>query len=147
MSMQRGSLSQRRVFLDSSGFLALVNPHDQHHEAARAIWTRLTAERWDTATTNFMVAETHQLFLVRLGHRHATAFLRQFLASSTIVVRVSAQDEQRAHQIIFRYTDKDFSLTDATSFAVMERTGIAQAFSFDQHFAQYGFTILAGPRA
>lgn len=140
--MQRGGLSQHRVFLDSSGFLALVNPHDEHHPAARAIWTRLTTERWGTATTNFMVAETHQLFLVRLGHRHATAFLRRFLASSTAVIRVSTQDEERAQQIIFRYTDKDFSLTDATGFVVMERTGITQAFSFDQHFAQYGLTTL-----
>jgi predicted nucleic acid-binding protein len=62
--------------------------------------------------------------------------------SSTVVIRVSAQDEQRAHQIIFRYTDKDFSLTDATSFVVMERTDISEAFSFDQHFAQYGLATL-----
>jgi uncharacterized protein len=138
----RGNLSDRRVFVDSSGFLALVNPHDRHHAAATRIWTRLTDEGWRTVTTNFMVAETHQLFLVRLGQRHATAFLRQLQGSSTAVVRVRAQDEDRAKEIVFRYTDKDFSLTDASSFVVMERLGIRQAFTFDQHFAQYGLTPL-----
>ena len=60
----------------------------------------------------------------------------------TTVVRVSARDEQRARAIIARYTDKDFSLTDATSFAVMERLGISEAFTLDQNFAQYGWTML-----
>jgi predicted nucleic acid-binding protein len=44
--------------------------------------------------------------------------------------------------IIYQYDDKDFSLTDATSFAVMERLRVPAAFTFDRHFAQYGFTVL-----
>jgi len=86
--------------------------------------------------------ETHALFLARLGQLAATTFLREMLQSNTTVVRVRAADEERALTIIFQYQDKDFSLTDATSFAVMERLGITTAFPFDRHFAQYGFTIL-----
>lgn len=141
MSQDRGSWD-RRVFVDSAAFLALVNPHDNHHVAARGIWTRLADGRWHTLTTNFMIAETHQLFLVRLGRRHATAFLRQLQGSSTAVVRIRAGDGEQAKEIIFRYTDKDFSLTDATGFVVMQRLAITQAFSFDQHFAQYGFALV-----
>ena len=100
MSVDRGNRPDRRVFVDSSAFLALVNPHDTHHVAARHIWTRLSDERWRTVTTNFMIAETHQLFLVRLGRRHATAFLRQLQGSRTMVIRVRAQDEEQAKQTI-----------------------------------------------
>jgi predicted nucleic acid-binding protein len=42
-------------------------------------------------------------------------------------------------EFIFTYTDKSFSYTDATTFAVMERLGINEALAFDQHFPQYGF--------
>ncbi len=142
MSADRGS-RDRHVFVDSSAFLALVNPHDNHHPGARRIWTRLADEHWRTVTTNYMVAETHQLFLVRLGRRYAAAFLRQLQGSSTAVVRVRARDEEQAKEIIFRYTDKDFSFADALSFAVMERLGISRAFTFDSDLAQYGFTQLA----
>ena len=34
-------------------------------------------------------------------------------------------------------------MTDAISFAVMERLHITRAFTFDRHFAQYGFTVLS----
>jgi predicted nucleic acid-binding protein len=43
--------------------------------------------------------------------------------------------------------DKDFTLTDATSFAVMERLGITYAFTFDHPFTQYGFIALTAAQA
>jgi predicted nucleic acid-binding protein len=51
------------------------------------------------------------------------------------------EDEERAREIILAYEDKAFSYTDATTFAVMERTGIKTAFAFDSHFLQFGFTL------
>lgn len=50
--------------------------------------------------------------------------------SNTVIVRVRGSDEERAKQILFRYTDKDFSFADAISFAVMERLKVNPAFTF-----------------
>jgi predicted nucleic acid-binding protein len=133
----------RRVFLDSSSFLSLVNPKDDHHQAAKAIWTRLSQEQWHTFTTNFLVAETHALFIIRLDHRRARDFLREITQSSTVILRVSPQDEEQGRAIVLRYDDKDFSLTDATSFVIMERLRIPYAFTFDRHFTQYGLPVLS----
>ena len=131
-----------QVFLDSSGFLALIHPRDAHYQEARTCWAWLSDHYWLPVTTNFIIAETHALFLSRLGKAHATAFLRQLPQSTTRIERVTVADEQRALAIIFQYTDKGFSLTDATSFAVMVRLGITHALTFDRHFAQYGLTVL-----
>lgn len=68
--------------------------------------------------------------------------LDEIESSNTTIIRVSARDESRARHIIHHYDDKDFSLTDATSFAVMERLRIPQAFAFDRNFTQYGLTAL-----
>jgi len=45
---------------------------------------------------------------------------------------------RRKHGIfLWKYRDKGFSFTDCTSFAVMERFGITEAFALDEHFDQY----------
>jgi len=48
-------------------------------------------------------------------------------------------DEIASSWDVFRlYTDKRWSFTDCTSKVVMELLGITRAFSFDQHFRQFG---------
>jgi predicted nucleic acid-binding protein len=130
------------VFLDSSGYLAVVNPRDRYHRQARAAWAHLTDAHWQTYTSSFVVAEAHALFLTRLGYHHATEFLRQIETTATRLLWVQPVDVARAQAIVYRYSDKDFSLTDATSFVLMERLRIGTALTTDRNFAQYGFQIL-----
>jgi len=132
----------RRVLVDSSAFLAVVNTRDEHHQAASAIWSYLAEQRFRLYITNFLIAETHNLFIARLGPHHARAFLQEITESNATIIRVRASDEQQARNIILRHTDKDYSLTDALSFVVMERLHISHAFTFDRHFAQYGLIVL-----
>jgi len=54
------------------------------------------------------------------------------------LLRIEEADEQRAWEIFVRYSDKGFSFTDCTSFALMERLNMTTAFAFDEHFRQYG---------
>ena len=39
------------------------------------------------------------------------------------------------------YDDKDFSFTDCTSFVMMRRLKIVDAFTADHHFEQMGFRL------
>ncbi len=55
---------------------------------------------------------------------------------------MSARDERRARDIVTSYQDKDFSLADAASFAVMERLRISTAFTLDRNFARFGWQML-----
>lgn len=131
-----------RVFVDTSAYFALTNRQDSRHAEAKAILTRFAREDWHLFTTNFILTETHALILARSGRRLAAQVLAELDQSSATIIRVSQKDEHRAREIIAQYDDKDFSLTDATSFAVMERLHIGQAFTFDHHFSQYGFRLV-----
>jgi uncharacterized protein len=138
----RPAFQARRTFVDASAYFALLDYDDSNHTQARTISQRLIAEGWRLFTTSFVLAETHALLLNRLSQAIATRFLRDMEHSPTTLVWVTPADVQRAKAIIYQYEDKDFSLTDATSFAVMERLRAPAAFTFDRHFAQYGFTVL-----
>jgi uncharacterized protein len=135
-------LRERRVFVDSSAYLALLDTDDEHHRQAIAALQELAQARYRQFTTNVLLIESHALILSVLGRGRAAQFLKDMEESNTVVIRARAADEERAKQILFQYTDKDFSFADAISFAVMERLTIRLAFTFDRDFAQYGFPVL-----
>jgi predicted nucleic acid-binding protein len=143
MSVPR-SRHVRRVLVDSAAYYALTDQESLQHQRAVAVIAQLAAEHCHLFTTNFIVAETHSLLLNRLGRDLAALVLQRIDQSTTTIVRISATDERRARDIISGHRDKDYTLTDATSFAVMERLRIGDAFTFDRHFAQYGYALL-GP--
>jgi len=127
--------SRERVFVDTSAFYAAIDADDEHHSTCVKVFRTASAERWGLVTSNFVVAETHALILIRLGRELAARWLRAIPAQ---VKRIRAEDEERAKQIIFGYDDKEFSYCDATSFAIMERENIEVALAMDRHFSQYG---------
>ena len=128
--------------VDTSAMYATLDASERDHAEARAIVARLARERWRLFTTNYIVAEIHALVLVRVNRAVAERALNELDASPTTIVRATEADEQRARAIIKQYQDKNFSLTDAITFAVMERLGIDRVFTFDRNFAQYGFVPL-----
>lgn len=130
-----------RVFIDTSAIFALLDRSDANHAAARRTLQQLGQRRVQPVLTNFIVAESHALALSRLG---ADVARRWLLANAWPVERVAEDDESKARTIVAGHTDTTYSYTDATSFAVMERLGVREAFAFDPHFRQYGFQVL-GP--
>ena len=131
-----------RIFVDTSAYFSYINPKDASYNASRRIMARLADTHASLLTSNFVVAETHALLLTRVSHTAATRFLDAIFAGATQIIRVREADETVARDIIRRFADKEYSYTDATSFAIMNRLHLHDAFSFDQHFAQYGFTLV-----
>lgn len=53
----------RRVFVDTSGFFALLCGEDRWHSQARSLFVDADEQRWRLVTTNAVVIETHALLL------------------------------------------------------------------------------------
>jgi predicted nucleic acid-binding protein len=135
------TLRERRAFVDSSAYLALLDADDQYPLEAEAILRRLVAARYRQFTTNVLLIEAHALILSTLGRDRAAQFLVAMGSSATTAVRVRAADETQAQTLLLHHTDKSYSFADAISFVVMERLGIRAVFTFDRHFAQFGLLI------
>ena len=128
-----------RVFVDTSAYYALADARDDNHVIAVAALQRLSRERNDLYTSNFVIAETHTLILNRLGRDIAEQALDRLHASATRVIRAFERDEARARQIIHQHRDSEYSLVDAISFAIMERMHVRKGWTYDRHFQQFGF--------
>jgi predicted nucleic acid-binding protein len=123
------------VLWDSSAILALVDADDADHVRAVATARQIAAERRPSFLTNYIEAEAHALLLRKLGRTVARHWL---LTGSLPVVTVLPAEEQRAKDLLARHVDKDWTLCDAISFAVLDARGVSRAFTFDHHFRQYG---------
>jgi len=133
----------RKVFVDTSAFVALRNRAEQEHASARATLGRLVAERASLFTSNYVFAETYTALLVRIGRAEAIEWGRRFRASEAIeLVRIEEAVDEEAWSILVSHADKPWSYVDACSFALMEREGTAEAFAFDPHFVQRGLTLV-----
>ncbi len=136
----------RRVFVDTSAFVALRNRSEAEHASARRALSGLTEQKVPLVTTNLIFSETFTALLVRVGHGEALEWGRHFRSSRFIdVIRVDEAIEDDAWSLLERHDDKRWSHVDATSFATMARYGITEALTFDRHFAQQGLLILPGP--
>ncbi|HET7738113.1 MAG TPA: PIN domain-containing protein [Tepidiformaceae bacterium] len=124
--------------MDTSGFYSALNPREGTHGRAREVLREAGGNRLVLWTSNFVVAETHALLLGRRRRDIALSFLRSLDAGQIRIERVSERDEAEARAIIERYQDKDFSYTDATSFAIMGRRSVTRALTFDRDFMQFG---------
>lgn len=138
------SIAERMVFVDTSAFLAVIARNDQHHSQASQILQGLGRQRVQLFTTVYVIYESHAGVLSTVGENEARKFLRVMENSTTDIYVPTADDEKRAREIVYNYQDKDYSLCDATSFALMQRFGTNLAFSFDDHFRQHGFSIPLG---
>jgi uncharacterized protein len=131
------------VFVDSSGWFAMVHREDAHHAEIASLARTLAESGSRFVTTDYVIDEACTLARVRAGFRVATRLLA--LLDQTESVRVewigSARFE-KAKELFRRYDDQSFSFTDCTSFAVMRELRILRAITTDHHFAVAGFELL-----
>lgn len=132
----------RKVFVDTSAFVATRNRREREHERARDALRELAAAQASLFTSNYVVAETYTALLVRVGRHEAIEWGRRLRAGAAIeVVRVEETVEDEAWSILESHADKAWSYVDATSFALMAREGATEALAFDEHFAQRGLRL------
>lgn len=126
---------KRAVLWDSSAILALLDADDADHSAAAQVAMEIATDKRPSFVTNYVEVETHALLLRKLGRRLALDWL---LTAALPVIRVSPREEGYAKELLERYSDKDWSLCDCISFAVIRSRNVDAAFSFDRHFLQFG---------
>jgi predicted nucleic acid-binding protein len=94
-------------------------------------------------STDYVVDETLTLLQARGQKRKALEVGSLFFTGRIARIHYLRPDEiLRSWRVFEQFFDKSWSFTDCTSKVVMESLGITRAFSFDQHFRQFGSVIV-----
>jgi len=127
-------------FADTSFWIALQVPRDEHHSVAKCLWE---TDSDPVLTTNHVVGETWTFLRRRADHRTAVGFYQATAASPRLRIDHVPQDvEMEAWSWLLRHDEREYSFVDATSFAVMRRRRVRHALAFDGDFAAAGFIEL-----
>ncbi|MBI4319708.1 MAG: PIN domain-containing protein [Chloroflexi bacterium] len=133
------SINERRVFVDSSAFLAYLDRNDRYYPEAGTVVEALLKARYHLVTTMYVVVETHSSILRAINPMAGRQFLVDGLKGISLLP-TNSEDEENAKTLILQRRDKGYSFCDAISFSVMERFGLYLAFAYDDHFRQHGFS-------
>lgn len=129
------------IFVDTSFWVGVHNVRDYRHDEAMALW----AEHGNRplVTSDQVRGETWTLLRRRGGHRTAVAFLDVLEASHRVTVEpVTPADGDLALAWLRQHDEREYSFVHATSFVVMRRRRLREAFAFDGDFAAAGFVEL-----
>lgn len=134
------------LFVDTWGWCTITNPREIQYQQVKQTMEVLLESASHLVTTNFVLDETYTLVRFRVHHQASVELhqrVGQLAAGKLLkVIHITPELEQTAWRIFQRYSDKDFSFTDCTSFIVMQLLELTQALTDDHHFEQMGFRIL-----
>src|SRR5262245_39852105 len=131
------------IFLDTNGWLALLNASENWHADAMDLWLDLVRRGNRIVLTDWIIAETGNGLARSQTKAQFVNVVEQMLdAPSVDVISVDRGLLGRALSDYSNYTDKTWGLVDCASFIVMRDRGIAEAFTSDRDFQQAGFTCL-----
>lgn len=141
--------SRNSVFVDTSGWVEPVLRSDPNHAAMVGFAQQLQAEQRQMVTTDDVLNEVVALLTTDsrgIARPKLIQFINQILSSPQVhIVYVDEQIWREAWAMLERMGDKTWSWVDASSFIVMRRLGIAEAFTTDHHFTQAGFVRIPAP--
>jgi len=132
----------RRVFVDSSAWLAYFSARDDNHTTAVALFQRAIGRRVSLLTTTLVVGEVHRLVLHRVGIKAAGAVLDAIDDSTHVqLVFPVGEHHKAARGWLERLSDQEITYADATSFAVMRAEHCPSVITFDRDFVIAGFDV------
>lgn len=130
----------KATFADSFHFVALLNARDHAHFRALDTMRSLQGK---LVTTEFALLEVGDAYSDPLDRPAFLELMDELGASGSAVIVPATSELLQAGLDLFRSrADKGWSLTDCTSFVIMQREGITEALTSDRHFEQAGFVAL-----
>lgn len=132
-----------KVFVDTAGWIGLINRSDDLHAQAQQVLNTLRQQKALLVTTEFVLIEVADALSAPSFRLQTIAFIDGLRRLAPLrIVPVSHELLTDGWTLYRQRPDKEWGLTDCISFAVMEQEQIFEAVTSDRHFEQAGFVKL-----
>ena len=136
-------MNRRHVFADSAAWIALTDSADDLHELAARVYQKLYTRKTRIVTSELVLVEVANSLSAPRLRPYACDLIGNLRTEGKVdVVRLSTELFTEAFHLFSNRKDKEWSLTDCSSFVIMTERKITTAFTSDHHFEQAGFSKL-----
>ncbi len=138
--------TDRKVFFDTWGWLAIAHRDDRRHAEAASFYREFIVAGRVPVTSDYILAETVSLLRSRTTPKGTESFIDGILAAQqSKKIRIERIGEERwldAWKLSKKFGDKqDISFVDFTSFIVMKELRITEALTADRHYELIGMGL------
>ena len=131
------------IFVDSFAWIAAINKSDNYHEISLRILEELLNKQAKLITTDYVVVETINALSKVKFRKTVIEFIDKLRKSPNVqIVKITDEIYNNAWTLYQQRMDKDWGITDCTSFEVMQMFNIRKAFTGDKHFEQTGYSLI-----
>jgi uncharacterized protein len=131
------------TLVDTAAWIALVNTRDELHDRAIDVMAELRRNNVALVTTEFVLVEVANAFCASAWRAKAVKLIDGLRSVPNLkIIEADSSLLSEGWRLYCSRLDKEWSLTDCVSFAVMQEAQINQAFTSDHHFEQAGFNKL-----
>ncbi len=137
-------MTRRPIFVDTSGWIALIDASDRLHPRAREFWRGAQERRERFLTSDYVLDETYTFLRRRRNGLAMAVAVHDLVRASRLIetAEIGRDLRREAWEIFVRHGDRVLSFTDCTSFALLRERRLLEAFTFDGDFAGAGFVVL-----
>ncbi len=134
-----------KIFVDTAGWACFIDKSQTQHKETAKIFEEIKKENGKFITTSYILAE---LVALLGSHFHISRsiiinFIENIKKSFYVeIIYIDKNIDDDAWKLLKKYQDKNWSLTDCTSFIVMQQQNITDSLTTDHHFKQAGFITL-----
>lgn len=129
--------------MDTVAWIALINISDAPHTGAQNLMNTLHQQHMRLVTTEFVLLEVANALSAPAIRARAISFINGLRQLPILqIIPASSILFAQGWRLYSQRPDKEWGLTDCTSFVVMTQEQITQAFPSDHHFEQAGFVKL-----
>ena len=133
----------KKVFADTSYWIAVTNPKDELHSLVQII--NKSIKDSSILTTDEVLVEFLAYFSSKYSgtmRKAASEITRRILNNTNIQVIPQSRDSFLSGLKLYEERlDKQYSLVDCISMVTMSSEGITEILTSDSHFTQEGFSI------
>lgn len=135
------------AFADTGFWIALLHPRDRWHQAAIALDQQFQQQQRKIITSEMVLAEFLNFFSKfdpRVRIETGRMVQKMQTHPNIVVIAQNSQQFIQALELYLARPDKAWSLTDCSSFLLMEKLNLTEVLAHDKHFQQAGFRTLLG---